>query len=149
MVALLTAPAGVAASPLDQAACDALKTERSALVAAGIENDLARGPEGAKANKLGAERLKQIERMIEVDEQLSFRCGEAVTARPTLKEPPKPIEAAATPAKKDASAGQAAAPVSPSGEAVPPKKKKKPAAAKAKSKEAAQAAPASEAPVRH
>ena len=131
LAALLIWPAGVRAAPLDQAACDTLKSERSALVAAGLEVDRNRGPEWAKAN-LAPDRLKLIERMIAVDEQLSFRCGEPVTARPTMKEAPKPVQAAAVPANKEASSGQAATSASPSGNAVPAKKKKKPAAAKNK-----------------
>ncbi len=90
LAALLIWPRAGAA-PLDQAACDTLKSERSALVAAGLEVDRNRGPEWAKAN-LAPDRLKLIERMIAVDEQLSFRCGEPVTARPTLKAP-KPVQA--------------------------------------------------------
>jgi hypothetical protein len=126
MAALLIWPVGVTAAPLDQAACDGLKSERSALVAAGLEVDRNRGPEWAKAN-LAPDRLKLIERMIDVDEQLSFRCGEAVTARPTMKERPKPVQAAAVPA------GQPGL-ESPSGDTAPAKKKKKPATTKNKAK---------------
>jgi hypothetical protein len=140
MAALLIWPAGARAAPLDQAACDGLKSERSAMVAAGLEVDRNRGPEWARAN-LAPDRLKLIERMIAVDEQLSFRCGEPVTARPTMKEPPKPVQAAAVPANKEASAGQAATAASPPGDTVPAKKKKKPATTtnKAKSKNSAAA----------
>jgi hypothetical protein len=133
ILALLASPAGALAASLDPPTCDTLKMERAALVAAGIETDMTRGPEWGKTN-LPPDRLKLVARMIEVDEQLSFRCGELTTARPSLKAP-KPVEAAVP-------AGQAAALASPSGDAAPVKKKKKPAAQKkAKSKDAAAAPP--------
>jgi hypothetical protein len=129
LVAMLIWPASASSAPLDQAACDGLKTERAALGAAGVDKDLDRGPEWAKTN-LAPDRMKQVARLIEVEEQLSFRCGELATARPALKEP-KPVQAAAVPGTKQAGAGtdgQAAALASPDG--APVKKKKKPAAQK-------------------
>jgi hypothetical protein len=78
-----------AAAPLDPQACSALNTERNTLIGAGIKGDMQRGPIWAKAN-LDAERLAKIERLIAVEEQLSFRCGQQVTAAPQIKEPPKP-----------------------------------------------------------
>lgn len=98
--ALLLATAGpAAAAPLEPEACAALKSEREQLIAAGAKVDMQKGPEWAKEN-LAPERLGRIERLIAVEEQLSFRCDVLVTARPALKEPPKPAqpgkEAAAT-----------------------------------------------------
>lgn len=61
------------ADPLDEAACTALGSEREKLVAEGLKADMAKGPDWAKAN-LGPERMKGIEHLIEVEEQLSFRC---------------------------------------------------------------------------
>jgi hypothetical protein len=88
--ALCLAPApAVVAAPLDAQACATLKSEYDGLVAAGAKSDMDRGPEWAKAN-LPPERLGKIERLITVGEQLSFRCGEQVTARPVIKELPKP-----------------------------------------------------------
>ncbi len=58
------------------------------MIGAGIKSDMDRGPEWAKAN-LAQDRLKQIEHLISVEEQLSFRCGQLVTASPQIKEPPK------------------------------------------------------------
>ncbi len=84
---LAAAPAVVAA-PLDPETCANLKTEYDGLVAAGARSDMDRGPEWAKAN-LTPDRLGKIERLIAVGEQLSFRCGDQVTARPALKELPK------------------------------------------------------------
>ena len=140
ILALLACPAGALAASLDQPTCDTLKMERAALVAAGIETDMTRGPEWGKTN-LPPDRLKLVARMIEVDEQLSFRCGELTTARPALKTP-KPVVAATEPGKGGATApgGQATALTSPSDGAAPVKKKKKPAAGnKAKKKDAAAA----------
>lgn len=87
------AAAPVVAAPLDPETCAALKTEYQGLVSAGVKSDMDRGPEWAKAN-LDPDRLGRIERLIAVREQLSFRCGEQVTAQPAMKELPKPVVAA-------------------------------------------------------
>lgn len=78
-----------AAAPLDPQTCATLKSERSTLVAAGAKSDMERGPAQAKAT-LTPERLQKVERLITIEEQLSFRCDDLVTARPQIKEPPKP-----------------------------------------------------------
>lgn len=142
LVALVALPATAGAVPLDKPACDSLKTEHAALLAGGLEADMARGPEWAKAN-LAPERLKLIERLIEVEEQLSFRCGEIVTARPLMKEPPKPEKSATQRTKKKESVAETSGDANtPPAAGQPPAKKKKPAAAKAtaKGKESAAAA---------
>jgi hypothetical protein len=77
------------AAPLDPQACNTLKSEHQGLVAAGAKTDMEKGPQWAKSN-LQPDRMNAIERLIAVEEQLSFRCGELMTARPTLKEQPKP-----------------------------------------------------------
>lgn len=84
---LLAAPCAVAA-PLAPDVCASLKTEYQGLVAGGAKSDMDRGPEWAKAN-LTPDRLGKIERLIAVEEQLSFRCGELLTAQPVIKEAPK------------------------------------------------------------
>lgn len=114
---LLAAPPAMAA-PLEPEACAALKSEHRSLVAAGAKSDMDRGPEWARAN-LSPERLGKIERLITVQEQLSFRCGEQLTARPAIKEPPPEVGATAAgrgtssniplPKRKDANAAAAAA----------------------------------------
>lgn len=108
---LLAAPSAVAA-PLEPQACAALKSEHESLLAGGAKSDMDRGPEWAKAN-LSPERLAKIERLIAVQEQLSFRCGELVTARPLIKEPPPPPAGAAAsniplPKRKDPNTANAA-----------------------------------------
>ncbi len=74
------------AEPLAKEACDASKTEQDKLVAGGIKDDIARGPDWAKGN-LKPDRLNQIQRYIELEEQLSFRCGLA-SVKLMLPEPP-------------------------------------------------------------
>jgi hypothetical protein len=123
IVALAGAPGLARAAPLDEAACNGIKTERDGLVAKGLEADLAKGAEWGKVN-LPPDRLNEIARLIELNEQLTFRCGQLTVTRPDgkpllKKEPPPPQPAAA-----------AAAPSDP--EAKPPAKKKKKAAAGAK-----------------
>jgi hypothetical protein len=60
-------------APLDKAVCDSLKQEHGQLVVAGAKDNMARGPEWATAN-LAPERIKDIRRLIDVEEQLAFRC---------------------------------------------------------------------------
>ena len=72
-VALLLAAQPVLAAKLDKPVCDDLKVEQGLLQQKGIPTDLARGPEWGKAN-LSRDRLKEIERLIHVEEQLAFRC---------------------------------------------------------------------------
>jgi hypothetical protein len=82
---LAIAVAGVApvsAVPLDAPACEQLQARYDTLRNEGAAADMARGPEWARAN-LPPERLKRIATLLEVEEQLSFRCGLA-KARITL-----------------------------------------------------------------
>jgi hypothetical protein len=75
VLALIVAGAGCAlAAKLDKAACDNLRTELAGANAIGLKADMERGPEWAMVN-LPPERLAAIRRMIEVQEQLEFRCG--------------------------------------------------------------------------
>jgi hypothetical protein len=87
------------AAPLDPEACATLKSEYDGLVAGGAKSDKDRGPEWAKAN-LAPDRLGKVERLITVGEQLSFRCGQQVTANPVIKELPKPEGASEGPPGK-------------------------------------------------
>jgi hypothetical protein len=133
--ALLSAQTA-AAAPLDPAACTDLKTERQGLITAGAKSDMEKGPDWAKTN-LAPDRLGKIERLIAVEEQLSFRCGELVTARPAMKEQPKPDAEAA----KDNTGAQAQAAPPDALNALgldtgPEPKKKKKSASKSKSKDA-------------
>jgi hypothetical protein len=116
---LLLAASQAGASPLEPDACATLNGERDGLIAAGTKADMARGPEWAKAN-LAAGQLQKIERLIAIEEQLSFRCGQPVTASPQMKEPPKPPPAKAAAAPGNDVFGNMGF------EVPPPKKKAKP-----------------------
>src|SRR5262249_56909468 len=70
---LLQAPVSRAAQ-LDKDSCTKLKNEQVQLERDGARGSLGRGPDWAKAN-LGPEKMEQVRRLIEVDEQLLFRCG--------------------------------------------------------------------------
>jgi hypothetical protein len=62
------------AMPLDKASCDQLKAEKAALEGGGALAAMAKGAQWAKDN-LKPEQLAQIQRMIDVDGQLLFRCN--------------------------------------------------------------------------
>jgi hypothetical protein len=61
------------AAPLDAESCAKFMNEHGLLEQAGVEADMAKGPEWAKANLL-PEKLDRIRRFIEIEEQLLFRC---------------------------------------------------------------------------
>jgi len=92
------------AAPLDEAECTALKQEYDRLLHEGVKSDMERSPDWAKAN-LPSVRLEKIARLIVVEEQLSFRCDQLVTARPALAAP----QAAERPAPAKPSAAQPSA----------------------------------------
>ncbi len=78
------------AAALDPDSCAKLKTEQEAMEKAGLKDEVAKGPEWAKAN-LPAEKLNDIKRWIEVDEQLLFRCpGRHLVNLPLDPDPPSP-----------------------------------------------------------
>jgi hypothetical protein len=68
-----TALSQARAAPLDADTCGKLMVEQGALEKAGIEQEMSKGAEWAKAN-LGLERLNQVRRFIELEEQILFRC---------------------------------------------------------------------------
>lgn len=88
ILALLLASPAAWATPLDPEACKSLKAEHEGLVADGAKSDMAKGVAWAEKN-LKPERLAKISRLIAVEENLSFRCGQMVTAAPAMKELPK------------------------------------------------------------
>jgi hypothetical protein len=81
-------------SPLDKDGCARLKVEQGELERAGTRASMSRGPLWAKTN-LEPARLEQIKRLLEIDEQLLFRCG----GRPLVSLPkdPDPDPAAGEP----------------------------------------------------
>jgi hypothetical protein len=154
VAAALVAPAlaldGVHAAPLDAATCGQLKGEQTRMEQGGVRDRMAKGPSWAKAN-LTADKIAEVRRLIELDEQLLFRCS----AR-NLIELPADADADPAPAAPGASEdGKDAA--APKADAAPPAGQKKPAAksapgesakapaAKAAPKDTAKAAPASKA----
>ncbi len=75
---------------LDPESCARLKTEQETLDKAGLKDIAAKGPDWAKAN-LPAEKVNEIRRWIEVDEQLLFRCpGRHLVNLPLEPDPPPP-----------------------------------------------------------
>jgi hypothetical protein len=73
LAACVTALAQARAAPLDAEACTKLQTEHGELENAGVEKDMEKGPDWAKAN-LGLEKLQRVQRFIELEELLLFRC---------------------------------------------------------------------------
>jgi hypothetical protein len=96
--------------------CERARSEQTDLASNGAADDLAKGPEWARAN-LAPDRLKKVARWIELQEVILFRCPR-----------PKPAKGPETAARTDDDAtGPAAAPP-PAGEPkVKPKPKPKPA----------------------
>ena len=70
---MLAASCTAARAEFGQADCDRLKTENAALVKQGVPKLMEKGPEWAKAN-LDPAKLDQIKRLIDVSEQIMFRC---------------------------------------------------------------------------
>jgi hypothetical protein len=141
------------AAPLNEEECTALKQEYDRLLHEGVKSDMERSPDWAKAN-LPPVRLEKIARLIVVEEQLSFRCDQLVTARPALaapqaaERPPAAKPSAAQSLAGQSSAGQSSA-VRPDDSTEKPKpvtkrkKKPKPAADAFNSSNLAPADPAS------
>jgi hypothetical protein len=73
VAALLLAGIAARAAPLDKEGCAKLKVEQAELEHAGARGNMGRGPQWAKTN-LEPDKLEQIRRLLEVDEQLLFRC---------------------------------------------------------------------------
>ncbi len=98
------------AATLDKEGCTKLKGEQAQLEQAGARTSMAKGSEWAKSN-LAPDKLDQVRRLIEVDEQLLFRCQ----GRPLVN---LPSEVEADPAVK---ADEAKKEQGPAAKAVPPK----------------------------
>lgn len=77
----------VPAAPLDEAACKDLDVRQKQLELQGIKDDLAKGPEQAKAT-LAPARLDAVKQYIAIKEQVAFRCPSLVVLSvPELAEP--------------------------------------------------------------
>ena len=102
--AWLIATSAVHAEPLPKETCELLVAEHDKLTAAGVKVWMAPGTQDART-RLGTEKLSQVARFIEVDEQLLFRCGHhkarfvlPADVEEPAPEPPTPAPAAKTPA---------------------------------------------------
>ncbi len=97
--AVVWAPSVWAAS-LDKSACNDLNQEFAGMLATGLRGDMERGPQWAKDN-LGPEKLQDMRHLIELEEQLEFRCGvghaRIVTKTPAA--PEKKIESKMAPSE--------------------------------------------------
>jgi hypothetical protein len=150
LTAMLLQGVGAQAATLDKDTCARLEEEQTTLEKTGVRATLAKGAAWAKDN-LPLDKLQQVRRLIEVDEQILFRCQgkplvllpSSVDADPVQStddnapdgEKPADGQAAATkaaPAKDAKAATPKAAAVTPGKAAVEaPAKKAPPAAPKA------------------
>lgn len=92
VVGLLIAglPGHAHATALDADSCAKLKTTLEELEKGGARNSFAKGPQWAKAN-LPPDKLQDVRRLIETDEQLLFRCpGRHLVNLPLEPDPPPP-----------------------------------------------------------
>lgn len=122
VLAVLSCAAAVHAASLDRDTCNRLKTEQDGLEKAGIRAVMAKGPEWAKEN-LTPDKLAEVRRTIELDEQLLFRCaGKPLVVLPPEADPaaspPEPIEGGKEEGKKPAVPAEPKAP-----EKTPPQRK--------------------------
>ena len=75
--AFLVPAAAQATKPkLDTDACAQLRVEETKFRQTGILSDMSKGPAWAKAN-LSADRLREVQHYIELDEQIQFGCRDA------------------------------------------------------------------------
>ena len=149
LVALLLQGIGAQASNLDKDACTRLEEEQSKFEKAGVRATIAKGAAWAKDN-LPLDKLQEVRRLIEVDEQILFRCqGKplvllpssvdadpvATTTDENAPEGEKPADGKAAPAKaaapKDAPAKAAAPKAAAAKSDAAPVKKAAPVAPKA------------------
>jgi hypothetical protein len=88
IAALLLQMPAARTAPLDKGGCATLKVEQGELEKAGTRGNMGKGPQWAKTN-LQPEKLDQIRRLLEVDEQLLFRCH----GKPLVNLPKDPTDA--------------------------------------------------------
>ena len=149
LTAVLLQGIGAQAATLDKDTCTRLEEEQTTLEKAGVRATLVKGAAWAKDN-LPLDKLQQVRRLIEVDEQILFRCqGKplvllpssvdadpvATTTDENAPEGEKPADGKAAPAKaaapKDAPAKAAAPKAAAAKSDAAPVKKAAPVAPKA------------------
>jgi hypothetical protein len=139
LAGLAAALPGARAAQLDADSCTKLLNEHGALEQAGVEADMAKGPEWAKAN-LVPEKLARIRRFIEVEAQLLFRCRQkSLVSLPPESEPPAGSDSKEQ--EKKAAAPRVPASGGPQKTKAPPKKKAPQPAKKAAAQPAGKVAP--------
>jgi hypothetical protein len=98
MAGLLGVAERVLAAPLDPATCEAARMEHALLAEGGVTQIIAKGPEWGKVNASKSD-LVRVARWIELEEQLTFRCGQgrvtegaqrAAAMAQQLENPPAP-----------------------------------------------------------
>ena len=77
LAVLLLTPLAASANPLDDQACQRLRTERQALTALGIDKHVEKGAGWAK-ERLTVADLHLVKRYLDVFEQIKFRCEKIV-----------------------------------------------------------------------
>lgn len=141
LVALLLQGIGAQAANLDKDACARLEEEQTKFEKAGVRATIAKGAAWAKDN-LPLDKLQEVRRLIEVDEQILFRCqGKPLVLLPSSVD----ADPVATTTDENAPDGEKPA----DGKAAPAKAAPKAAAAKSDAapvKKAAPAAPKATAP---
>jgi hypothetical protein len=86
LAVLLLAPFAASANPLDDQACQRLRTERQALMVLGIDKHVEKGAGWAK-ERLTVADLNLVKRYLDVFEQIKFRCEKIVAiAEPEEKD---------------------------------------------------------------
>lgn len=75
---------GAVAEPLDESACQRLRTEQKALSVLGIDKYFEQGADWVKANLTSADH-NLVKRYVNVFEQLKFRCPEGNVAKAKAK----------------------------------------------------------------
>lgn len=130
MAGLLGVAERVFAAPLDPATCEAVRSEHALLAEGGVTLIIAKGPEWGKANASKSD-LVRVARWIELEEQLTFRCGQgrvtegaqrAAAMAQQLENPPAPA------AEDKPATGPAPATTVPAAVEPAPKPKPKPKA---------------------
>ncbi len=84
-LAAVILPSGVGlANPLDDKSCEELGAEQEALKSLGVEGDMAKGHEWARAN-LAQSDLNIVRQFIDISERVKFRCAGVTTAKVEVK----------------------------------------------------------------
>ncbi|CAN1721774.1 Meckel syndrome type 1 protein [Hyphomicrobium sp. 1Nfss2.1] len=94
LLGAVAAAVPAAASKLDKDTCSGLAQEFTALTADGLKAEMERGPTWAFAN-MPSDRLRSARRLLEVEDQLEFRCGGR--GLPPRKKPRAPAASPAGP----------------------------------------------------